>query len=108
TDRRRQYELGGIAPGAANSSAGTQSGRCLIMMTQRISMIAGREFTATVSSKGFLVGLLLVPAILGLSFVLGPRVFNSRGPNIVGQVAVSDSTASVTSELRAALTPEAI
>jgi len=78
------------------------------MMTQRISMIAGREFTATVSSKGFLVGLLLVPAILGLSFVLGPRVFNSRGPNIVGQVAVSDSTGSVTSELRAALTPEAI
>lgn len=78
------------------------------MMTQRISMIAGHEFTATVSSKGFLVGLLLVPVILGLSFVLGPRVLNSRGPNIVGQVAVSDSTGSVSSELRAALTPEAI
>jgi ABC-2 type transport system permease protein len=77
-------------------------------MMQRICMVAARDFTATVSNKGFLVGLLIVPVVLLLFTVLGPRILNSRSPNIVGQVAVVDSTGSVGTALRAALAPSAI
>jgi ABC-2 type transport system permease protein len=77
-------------------------------MMQRICMVAARDFTATVSGKGFLVGLLIVPVVIVLLIVLGPRILNSRSPDIVGQVAVVDPTGSVSSELRAALAPTAI
>ncbi len=76
-------------------------------MMQRISMVAARDFMATVSSKGFLIGLLLMPMIVLVSGV-APRILNSRSPDVVGQVAVADSTGSVSSELRAVLTPKAI
>ena len=61
-------------------------------MMQRIWMVTVREFTATVSRKGFLVGILLMPVLIVLFAVLGPRILNSRSPDIVGQVAVVDST----------------
>ena len=77
-------------------------------MMQRIWMVTVREFTATVSRKGFLVGLLLMPVLIVLFAVLGPRILNSRSPDIVGQVAVVDSTGTVSSELRAALASRAI
>ena len=77
-------------------------------MMQRISMVAAHNFTAAVSSKGFLIGLLIMPVMMGLVLVVGPRILNARSPAIVGQVVVNDSTGSVSSELRAALTPEAI
>jgi ABC-2 type transport system permease protein len=77
-------------------------------MMQRIWMVAVRDFKATVSSKGFLVGLLIMPVVIGLFVGLGPRNISSRSPDIVGQVSVVDPTGSVSSELRAALTPSAI
>ena len=77
-------------------------------MMQRIWMVAARDFTATVSGKGFLVGLLIMPVVTVLFVVLGPRILNSRSPDIVGQVAVVDSTGSVSSELGAVLAPSAI
>ena len=77
-------------------------------MMQRIGMVAARDFTATVSGRGFLVGLLLMPVVIGLFVILGPRILNSRSPGIVGQVTVLDPTGAVSSELRTALAPAAI
>jgi ABC-2 type transport system permease protein len=77
-------------------------------MMQRIWMVAARDFTATVSGKGFLLGLLLMPVLIVVLAVLGPRILNSRSPDIVGQVAVVDPTGAVSSGLREALAPEAI
>jgi ABC-2 type transport system permease protein len=77
-------------------------------MMQRIWMVAARDFTATVSGKGFLLGLLLMPVLIVVFAVLGPRILNSRSPDIVGQVAVVDPTGGVSSGLREALAPEAI
>ena len=77
-------------------------------MMQRIWMVAARDFTATVSGKGFLLGLLLMPVLIVVFAVLGPRILNSRSPDIVGQVAVVDPTGAVSSGLREALAPEAI
>jgi ABC-2 type transport system permease protein len=77
-------------------------------MMQRIWMVAARDFTATVSGKGFLLGLLLMPVLIVVFAVLGPRILNSRSPDIVGQVAVVDPTGGVSSGLREALAPGAI
>ena len=77
-------------------------------MMQRIWMVAARDFTATVSGKGFLLGLLLMPVLIVVFAVLGPRILNSRSPDIVGQVAVVDPTGAVSSGLREALAPGAI
>ena len=72
-------------------------------MMQRIWLVAHRDFTATVSSKGFLIGLLVMPILIVLFVVVGPRILSSRSPHVVGQVAVIDPTGAVIPELRVAL-----
>lgn len=69
---------------------------------RRIALVAGREFVATINSRAFIIGLLLVPAIIALGAMLGPRLFNSR-LQLRGDVAVIDPTGLVASELRTAL-----
>ena len=77
-------------------------------MMQRVWMVASRDFAATVSNKGFLFGILLMPTlILFLAFV-GPRVLSGRNPLVAGQVAVIDTTGKLISEVRADLAPSAI
>src|SRR3954469_17908618 len=73
-----------------------------------IGLIAGREFVATVSTRGFIVGVAIAPALLALAFTAGPRLMTQRGRPVHGQVAVVDPTGAVTTELRAALDPRAI
>ena len=41
---------------------------------RRIGLVAGREFMAAVMNKGFVIGLLLMPAIIALLVVVFPRV----------------------------------
>jgi ABC-2 type transport system permease protein len=77
-------------------------------MIQRIGLVAVREYTATVSRKGFIFGLLLTPILVFLFVVLGPRILNSRSPRVSGQLALIDPTAVVAPELKAALDPQAI
>ncbi len=61
-------------------------------MMQRIWLVANRDFTATVSSKGFLIGLLVMPILIVLFVVVGPRILSSKSPHVVGQIAVIDPT----------------
>jgi len=75
---------------------------------RRIGLIAEREFLGTVLTRGFIVGVLVLPALLALAFALGPRVMNQRSAQVRGQIAVIDPTGVVTAELRAAITPKAI
>ena len=77
-------------------------------MMQRIWLVANRDFTATVSSKGFLIGLLVMPILIVLFVVVGPRILSSKSPHVVGQIAVIDPTGTVIPELRVALDREAI
>ena len=78
------------------------------MSFKKIALIAARDFQATVNNKGFLLGLLMMPALLGLIVVLGPRILNSRSPEVRGDVAVIDVTGQVTAALRTALDPDTI
>jgi ABC-2 type transport system permease protein len=67
--------------------------------------VARRDFTATVSGKGFLIGLLIMPLIMLMAVVLGPRIVNARSPQVRGEVAVIDRTGSIAPELRKSLDP---
>ena len=77
-------------------------------MMQRVWMIAARDFSVTVNNKGFLLGILLMPALISIVLFLGPRFLNARSPVVAGQVAVIDATGSLISEVRADLRPAAI
>ena len=75
---------------------------------RRIGHIAVREFLGTVMTRGFVIGVLVLPAILALTFTLGPRLLNQRQAPVRGRVAVVDSTGRVARELRASISPQAI
>ena len=74
----------------------------------RILHIALRDFLATVATKGFVFGLLVVPAVLALLAIAGPRLFGDGAYRIEGEYAVIDPTGVVLPELQAALDPEAV
>lgn len=75
---------------------------------KKIACIAVREFLATVATRGFIIGLLIVPAIMTAGVALVPRLLLPRTPQVHGEIAVVDPTARVTSELRVALDPKQI
>ena len=71
---------------------------------KKILQIAVREFVATVFTKAFVIGLLVLPAIIGIGFLVGPRLFTDSDFSVVGEVAVIDPTGLVAVEWRTALT----
>ena len=65
----------------------------------KILQIAAREFVATVFTKGFIIGLLVLPTMLGIGVLAGPRLFGAdRNFAVSGQLAVIDVTGDVASE----------
>src|SRR5512138_911654 len=77
-------------------------------MIRRIFMVARREFLATVTSKGFILGVLMMPLLLLIVFVVAPRMMGSHGPQVHGAIAVIDTTGEVLPQLRKTLDPDAI
>jgi len=77
-------------------------------MMQRVWMVAARDFSVTVSNKGFLLGILLMPILICIFVFLGPRILHGRSPVVRGQVAVMDATGSLMSDIRVDLGPLAI
>jgi ABC-2 type transport system permease protein len=74
----------------------------------RVGLIAAREFQAAVMNKGFVIGLLIMPAMVAVLAVVFPRVISSRAQGVRGEVAIIDPTGQVAAMLREALAPEAI
>ena len=75
---------------------------------RRIGLVAGREFMAAVANKGFVIGLLVMPAIIALMVAVFPRVLAQGSQAIRGEVAIVDHTGQLVGPLRAALAPAAI
>ena len=75
---------------------------------RRVGLVAARDYKTSVTSRGFLIGLLITPVMMVLFFVLIPRILNSRTPQVAGEVAVIDATSKVTAELQKALVPAEI
>ena len=75
----------------------------------RIFWIAWREFLATVSTKGFIIAILITPAMIGVIIVfLMPVLLDSAPPKVEGELAILDPTGEVVDGVAAYLEPEAM
>lgn len=74
-------------------------------MIRKIGLVAKREIVTTVASKGFIIGILLMPAMFALIIVLAPRILGAASPVVHGDVAIIDPTGQVAPLLREALVP---
>jgi ABC-type Na+ efflux pump permease subunit len=75
---------------------------------KKILRVAAREFIATVATKGFIFGIVIIPVIVLLT-IFGMRyLINESAPRIEGEVAVIDPTGEVFPGLRDHLRPESI
>jgi hypothetical protein len=75
---------------------------------RRVWLVASREFLAAVANKGFVIGLLAMPAIFAGLTTLLPRMLSTQGEQIRGEVRVIDPTNQMIGGLRTALMPDAI
>ncbi len=73
---------------------------------KKIRHVAYREFAATVMTKGFIIGMLVAPIMIGIMVLVFPRMINQTTPKVIGEIAVMDPTGQVTEGLRAYLQPE--
>lgn len=78
------------------------------MNIRKAGFIAAREFIATVSTRGFIIGLLLVPAMLAFVFALMPKIIGQRGRAIEGQVLLVDNTGRLSEPIAQQLSVAAI
>jgi ABC-2 type transport system permease protein len=72
---------------------------------RKILLIASREFLAVVATRGFIIGSLVVPALMTLTIFAMPRLMGQRDFSIVGEVAVIDPTGLVAAALRETADP---
>ncbi|MBC7771074.1 MAG: ABC transporter permease [Pyrinomonadaceae bacterium] len=75
---------------------------------QKIINVALREFLATVTTKGFILGVLIMPMMMLVVVMVLPRLMNKNGPAISGRVAVIDQSGKVGEGVRTNLDAEAI
>ncbi len=74
----------------------------------KVLQVALREFLSTVATKGFIIGVLITPVIIGLMVVLMPLLMDETPPRVLGEVAVIDPTGEVARALDEYLEPAAI
>jgi len=74
----------------------------------KILQIAIREFVATVATKAFLIGLVIIPVVLLIAIVGMRTLFDETAPRIEGEVAMIDPTGEVFAGLYEYLQPEAM
>lgn len=77
------------------------------MRFDKIWQLARREFLATVMTKGFLIGLLAMPVMIGVMILVMPLLIQDRSPKLQGTVLVIDSRGEVATRLATQLSPEA-
>lgn len=75
---------------------------------KKIWWVARREFLATVTTRGFIVGVLLTPAMILMMILLMPRLMNERSPRVEGEIAIVDPTGQVADEVASYLAPQAM
>jgi ABC-type Na+ efflux pump permease subunit len=79
------------------------------MSPRKIALVAGREFMAAVTNKGFLIGILIMPVMFSVLVVAMPRLMTaSARQQVRGEVAVIDPTGRVAPALRDTLSVAAI
>jgi ABC-2 type transport system permease protein len=74
----------------------------------KIFLIAKREFIAVVATRAFVIGLFILPAIIGIFALLAPRLFSNRNYQLKGEVLLIDPTGQVAPELQKSFDPAVI
>ncbi|MEO0715661.1 MAG: ABC transporter permease [Planctomycetota bacterium] len=74
----------------------------------RTLRVARREFVSTVCTKGFIVGIAVLPAILLAMVVLLPLLMNEKSPKVDGTLAVVDRSGQALPLIEANMTPKRI
>lgn len=75
----------------------------------KVLRIAGREFASTVLTKGFIIGALVVPAVIAVIMPLVIILVNSaKPPADIGEVAVIDQSGAVAPRFAELIAPEQI
>ena len=75
---------------------------------KRILLVAQREFIATVSTKAFIVGLLIMPLMFAVIAIVFPRLINPRNYRTRGEVAIIDPSGRAVADIRTAFSPERV
>jgi ABC-2 type transport system permease protein len=75
---------------------------------RKILLVAKRDFLATVSTKGFIIAVMVPPLIYTAIIIAFPRMMNNRVPAVTGRVALIDQSGQVTQGIRQYLAPVAI
>ena len=70
---------------------------------KKVFHVATREFIVTVTNRAFILGLLVMPALIGFFALIGPHVFNFRDFKVEGDIRVIDPTGLVVPQLRSSL-----
>ena len=81
----------------------------------KIFDVARREYTATAGTKGFMFGVLVVPALMTLLIMILPKLIDDKPTKYVGSIALVDRTgwtgadgATIGSMLETAYLPETL
>ena len=74
----------------------------------KIFLIARRDFLATVSTKGFIIAIMVPPLIYTAIIMVFPRLMNNRVPAVSGGLVVIDQAGQVTPGVRRYLEPQAM
>jgi ABC-2 type transport system permease protein len=75
---------------------------------RKIFLVAGREFVATVSTKAFIIGLLVMPMFIGVAAIVFPRLLNPRNFKTTGEVAIINPSGKAATDIRTAFSPERV
>ena len=75
---------------------------------RKILLVARRDFLATVVTKGFIIAVLMPPAVYAVLFFAFPSLMDEKLPATIGRVIVIDQTGVVTAGIREYLDPHAI
>lgn len=74
----------------------------------RIFHVALREFITTVFTKGFLLGMLMPPVMIGLVLTLMPLLMNKAAPKVEGHIAVVDKSGVVAESIKDSFSADAV
>jgi len=77
------------------------------MSPSKLLQIARREFVATVMTRAFLIGLLVMPLMIGVLVVATPYLIQQQAPKVRGEIAVIDPGGQLVARLREQLVPAA-
>jgi len=75
---------------------------------RKVFLVAGREFIATVSTKAFIIGLLIMPMFLGVAALVFPRLLNPRNFKTTGEVAIVNPSGKAAEDIRLAFSQERV